>query len=536
MAEEKEKLSKATPFSPLGREVGQPGFMLSSTFVKNQRDKDLTVPNRWCTYNQMLEDSCVTEALVATQTLIFLSLYKGKWEPSEANTSASREAADYLNHQMHNMSGMTWADACQQFVTHVQDGYSLNEIVAKKATTGPYSGMAELVKFGHRLPSSVYAWVWDENIREVKKVIQKPLKTMKDIVAKDQKSSYLGDITEAHQIVTDHTYRSSYPILDMNKMLHMRYRPKGSDPEGNSPLASCYRPWKHKFVYEEYRLIGVTRDFGGIPVLRAPSQLFENAAQPDKYPNDALALQTMKDQLSNLHAGKEAFLLLTSDVLDGTTIPEYDIKFLGIEGGGKQFDISQIVKDLNSEIYSAFSASYLNMGKDGKTGSYNLSTTGFNIHAFVLEKEIIHCVSQIESLGKRLIQASMPRGQSLPFRDMPRFRPADPDQLSLEEGGKFIQRLGSVMKLTPKMLTAVCKLMGLPHEGIEELDFTDKGDTKAGTGQGTSGQGAKPQQNSSTNLENKALVTEEAVQLFEDAYGNLRCLETGDLFKPEEQE
>lgn len=510
MAEEKE-LKKAAPFSPYGAEVGQPGFITASGWVKDQREAALSPPHRWTTYRDMANDSCVGEGLSATQTLIFLALYGGRWQASEEGTALSKKYAEVLNHNFLNMEHTSWADACQGFVTHVQDGLSLNEVVAEKAKTGPYAGSYQLSKIGHRLADSIYGFIWDSKERDVQKVVHHPLRVLTQLKTAKRSSSYLESITNILQFQDPKSVFYNYPVVDIRKMVHMRYKPEGSNPLGRSPMNQAWAAWQQKIVIDQYQLIGITRDFGGIPVFRAPSDLYTKAQDPHNNPHDYKALQDMRHQLANLHAGREAFIMLSSDVYDGSNTPEYDIKFLGVEGSGKQFDTSAIIASKNAEIYSAFNASYLNMGKDGKTGSYNLSTTGFNIHAFVLEKEIIHCVSELQKLGKRILQAN---GVEPSYRDMPRFIPADPDQLSPDEFGKLIQRLGSVEKLTPQMLKHFTKLAGCDIEGIDELDFTSKGDTKAGTGMGTSGQGSNPQSNSDTNMNNKAL------NLIEDEYGN----------------
>ena len=508
----KEEIKKASPFTPRGGEIGQPGFTLSSSFVETQKEKALAVPKNYDTYKEMVDsDSCVDQALTATQTLLFLALYRGRYEESEYGTSTSKLLAEYMNHNILAASQTHWAEACQGFVTHTQDGLSLNEIVAKTATRGPYKGNLELIKLAHRLPSSIYAWVWDEDVRNPLKVVQKPSTKIKSLIRNRQTSSYKGNITDVLQY--QEIQQNEYPVISLQKMIHMRFNPKGSDPNGRSPLVSCYGAWREKQIINKYQIIGVTRDFGGIPVVYAPNEFYEKAADPERYPNDAKAHVDLRNQLENLHAGREAFLMLTSDVYDGTNVKEWDIRFLGIEGGGKQFDIDQIIKAKNSEIYSAFSANYLDLGKDGKTGSYNLSTTGRDIHAFVLEREIINCTAQLDSFAKRMIEASgLIDELGLSYKDMPRFIPADPDQLSAEEFGKLIQRLGSVNKLTPEMFKHYAKLAGAPVEGIEDLDYTDKGESRAGEGLGTSGQGANDQNNSTLNVENKSM----AINLVQD--------------------
>lgn len=497
----------------LGKEVGQPGFITASSWVMDQQEKALSPPARWKTYRDMTNDSCVSEALSSTQTFIFLALFKGRWGASEANTPLSRKLADFLNYNFLNMRSTTWADACQGFVTHVQDGLSLSEIITETAQTGPYRGSEVLAKLGHRLPHSIYGWVWDSKQREVKQVVQQPLKVLTQLKnSSRQAKSYLESIPHLNQFQDPTSNFYKYPVIDIRKMVHMRYRPEGANPLGRSPMNPAWAAWAQKVVIDQYQLIGITRDFGGIPVYKAPADLFEKASDPSKHPEEAQIVEQMQYNLSNLHAGREAWLMLPSDVQEGTQTAQFDIKFLGVEGGGKQFDTSAIIAAKNAEIYSAFSAGYLNLGKDGKTGSNALATSGFNIHTFGIEKEIIHCVAELEKLGKLLLEANT--GEPVEYRDMPRFLPADPALLDVDMFGKLIQRLESVKKLTPEVLKYFTKKTGAPVEGIEDLDFENKVESGAGKGMGTSGNGVKTQENSVTNLDNKNL------NLIQDPYGD----------------
>ena len=92
---------------------------------------------------------------------------------------------------------------------------------------------------------------------------------------------------------------------------------------------------------------------------------------------------------------------------------------------------------------------------------------------------------------------------------MPTFEPADPDELSLDDVGKFIQRAASVGMMTPTMMKELVEKTGLDIEGIDELDFTfSGGQSRAGESQGTSGTGTTAQSNSATNMDNKSLIVD----------------------------
>ena len=55
------------------------------------------------------------------------------------------------------------------------------------------------------------------------------------------------------------------------------------------------------------------------------------------------------------------------------------------------------------------------------------------------------------------------------------------------------------------------RLGGLPLEGIDELDYSSSGVSRAGEGMGTSGTGTHNQNNSDTNMDNKSFEQRELV-------------------------
>ena len=488
---------------PLTNEIGQPGFALSSSFVKDIKKEELSPQCIWNTFDQMEEDPSIYTPLYLTQTLCSNALGRGAYQST--GTRKSKVITEYLNHCIHNMQGMTWMDAVNSFNTNIKNGFSLGEVVVGKPGKGPYANTFTLKNIGPRAPSNVYAWLWDKEERHVTHMVQKPFKTTEYLKNK-RNEAYYGNITDTASFRSNKGY-DDYPIIPMGKLLHMTYNGSMGNPQGKSPLIACFDPWQEKEIISQYEVIGITRDFGGIPVARVPSELMNRANSPEEgFEAEKAEFQSYQDQLANMHAGKQNFFILSSDIAEGSTsIYEYDIELLGVNGGGKQYDTDNIVKAKTAEIYNVFGCGYLLLGQGGNTSSYNLSTTGRSIHSHMLEKDLI---SKALVLKHQLAVMLLDKNRiEYSYKDLPDFVYEDPDRLSFDEAGKFIQRAMSTGGLTREAAEYIYKASGLPLEGLDKLDFTSGGDSRAGESKGTSGTGVSQQgsANSSTNVENKQL-------------------------------
>lgn len=485
-------------------EVGQPGVMTSNTFVKELGKKELEVPNIYFTFDQMVQDSAVAEPLTLTKCIETNSLSDGLYESS--GTRLSEALAEYGNYIIHNMPYMSWHEAVQNINTHIKYGYSINEIVAERAKSGKYAGDLVLKHLGPRSPKSVYAWVWDDYKRRVTHVIQKPLEVSR-LKVRSNTASYLSEGLFGTQALVDFRRKNinKYPVLNTNKLLHNIYDGSMSNPQGNSPLIAAYQPWQEKNVVGEYEVIGVARNFGGVPVARVPDQLLIDANNPDcpEYLDAKASLNEIQNDLESAHAGRQAFFLLPSSLVEGSNNTyEWDLKLLGIEGGNGNFDVTDIINRKVTDIYRAFNATHLNLGQAGNTSSYSLAESGTNSHAHIINRDLRATATTIERMLGSMLDA---QGFEYDKRDLPKFRWKTPDQLSLDEVGKFIQRTKSVDGMTPQMMETILHWANIPTDGIDSIDFTSSGSSRAGESQGSSGTGNSQSggSNSSTNMENK---------------------------------
>lgn len=535
MAEEQVEIEKAEtsgksiirPITVTNKERGQPRIITSARFVDEIRKTELSnVPRRLCTYQSMWEnDDAIFNSVDVTNLMVLMALSQGEFIPGKSNSSASREAANFLNYCIRNMSYGTWLEYCNNANTDIIYGWSFQNIVTEVRKHGKYKNMRCLRKLAPRNQRSIYGWVWDKEFRELQGFVQKQnVKQMSD----PKLNEFVGDITFGN--LSDPTMREQgYPLIRSNQMTHFRYNATDNNPQGDSPLLHCYDSYIEKKLIEQHECVGVTKDMAGVVVLKLPPEFIERANDSQNYPNEAAEYAALQTNAANLQNGTESFIVLSSGVDPLTKTPDYDIQFKGLEGGGKNYVTSQIIEQKRKSIYNIFGTGFLLLGQNGQ-GSYALSGTQKDMHSFYVQRNILHKKDVIDNqLAPTLLLSN---NVHLDWEDMPTFKPKDPDELSLEELGKFIQRVASVNKLTLEAAEYLYDKSGLPTDGLEELAFTPDDDleiqqqqsdmavkaqkhtmklqneSRAGESQGSSGTGSNVQVNSDVNMENKRLIVD----------------------------
>lgn len=483
--------------TPTMGEQGQPQPTRGSlTLIQDLKEKDLKMPARLCTFDEMALTPEVRQPLEITQILSLLSLVNGKVEPVKGSR-VSEEAAEFLNYNFHNMRYGTWFSFCNNAISSLKYGFSLFNIVLEKRKYGEYAGSYCLSKLSPRSQHSLYGWMFDKNGRELLGIVQKPMQAVSTLAP----SSWGGVLI--NYTIQDLASRNYTPIFNKN-LVRFTHNETNNNPQGNSPLASCYEDWAELSIIQQYEVIGVSKDLGGLVVVRVRQELLDRAKKPDTYPEDYAAYCDLERQVANIHAGKQSFIILSDEMTEGKDF-SYNIKLLGIEGSGKQYKTSEIIEQKKKNIYNNFGAGYLLLGQDSH-GSYNLSSTGKLTHSFYVERNNAEFVSVINNdiIPKLLAK----NGVYLSWKEMPKFVPSNPDQLSFDEASKFIQRTKSVSGLTKPALEYIYKLLDFPLDGIEELDFSNKGQSRAGESNGTSGTGSSQDggANSATNMENTGVT------------------------------
>lgn len=339
MAESKpnKEVSKAETISnrdvvrpPTARERGQPRIVTSSRFVQDARDRDLAMPQRLCVFDTMYQtEEAIYNSVDVTNVPTLYALTNGKAVAGPSNSSASKAAADFINYNIRNMSSGTWAEAMNNMLTDIIYGWSFLNIVTERRNHGQYAGMRCLRKLAPRSQHSLYGWVWDKDFREPLGFVQRPNR----IQNRNPRIADFEANISINQLINSTSFQQNYPYLRKEQLLHSRYNPINTNPQGDSPLLHCYESYTEKQLIEKYELIGVSKDLGGSIVLRVPSDLIQKANDPTNYPEEAAEYRQLQEDASALQAGEQTHILLSSDVDPETKIRDFDLEFKGIDGG-----------------------------------------------------------------------------------------------------------------------------------------------------------------------------------------------------------
>lgn len=515
---------------PLQLERGQPRIVTSSRYIQDQRKDDLRMPNRLCTFDNMMLDDAVSNSVDVTNRDVLTALSGGEFV-SPSGSQSSKLAADFLNYCIRNMSVGTWMEFVNNACTDLTYGWSFQNMVVERRNYGPYRNNLVLKKLAPRDQKSLYGWVWNKALTEIRGFVQKPRRErLREPRIKDLENGILiSDIQQG-------LYDQRYPFVDVQQMLHFRFNPTNNNPQGNSPLIHCYQAWMEKLLVERYEIAGVSKDLAGALVLRVPSELIARANDPTNYPAEAREYMQLQKDAAALHAGESSYIVLTSDVDDVTKVKEYDMEFKGIEGGGKQYRTSEVIDQKRKSIYNVFGTSHLLLGQ-GNVGSNSLSSNQMTTHDMYVQRNIDWKVDVLNNqLAPRLLAVN---NILLDYKDMPVFKAADPTKPSLDIIGKTIQRGLSVEGLSLEAMKSLYSAANWSLDGLEEM-FEERKEmntqSRAGESQGTSGTGNSREGNSSsdTNLENslepRNFMADDKTDRIIDMATD-KCVNEGDLDK-----
>ena len=349
-------------------------------------------------------------------------------------------------------------------------GFSILEKIYKKITIGEHACKWKISKLAPRSQKSLNIarpWNFSDDGRRLDSLNQSRNNLP------DQKSINFGSTTDI--------------VIPRNKVMLFSYNSTNGNPEGRSPCAGVYVPWKEKKIIEEYQVIGTTKDMGGTPLARAPIEHFNKAAADPSSP-EAQSLKDMQRDLANMHAGEQAFVYLPSD-RDEKGHFLYDIKLMGIEGGGKQFDLGAAISSRSKTILDNFGAGFMQLGNDG-SGSYALMDGKTSVHEAFVERDIDFIISifQQELFPQLLAMNDIKLSQE----QMPKMVSGLISEESVDDVSRTIQRVFAVnaIPLTPEVVDENFKRLGykfrlpegMTQKQLEDLLPTKDAESKAGKG------------------------------------------------------
>ena len=302
------------------------------------------------------------------------------------------------------------------------------------------------------------------------------------------------------------TAQSEDKFIPRKKFILVKNNGNKNNPEGVSPLKSVYRAWRYKTSLESFEATSVSNDVRGLKVLYLPPQyLSPNASEDDKQ-----IYEHYKRGMSSLNNNEQSALILPM-FRDEKGNKMFEFEAVSIMGQ-RANDTNDIITRFKKEIVTALMASQIILGQEGG-GSFSLAESLDSVTKMVVDARL----NQIkEQLNHDLIpQLFALNGWDI--TDVPRFEYGEVSTESLDEIGKFVQRVAAVGMLpkTPEVVNYVTDRLAISPQFKEDtpqeefLPFLTQYQSGAGEGMASpSGEGTRQsvsgRDNTSANLEGAA--------------------------------
>lgn len=422
------------------------GLWTVSGRVMEECAAELRWPQCISTYKKMAKDATIAPALNLVETAIarvpwVVKIPEGYEEELKAKAEFLRQVMNDMEHP--------WGQFIRQSSTFNRYGFAPVEKVYRKRykrTGSKYDdGLIGLESLPLIAQDTVSEWEWKDNGRKLKGLWQ-----------------YVVEPQGGNSINVSSAWKDEF--IPRKKFMLLRNAPLKDNPEGSSPLSSCWLSWKYKTSLEQFEATGVSQDLRGLKVLYIPPRYMAEDASPE----DREVYSYYKNIMRNLHQNEQSGLILPQ-VLDDQG--EQYFKFDVIANGGqKAYDTHAIIERYKKEIISCLMASQLILGQGGG-GSFSLAESLQDITEMTIESKLIEIKEQLNhDLIPQLWKLNGWDVGVTPYFDFGEIR-----EETLDEIGKFIQRVSATGNLpkTPKVINWILDQAGIPERVDEDLSVEE---------------------------------------------------------------
>lgn len=469
----------------INSELSTIGLKASQGYILEESHVELRWPKCKETYRDMRRDPIIASATQTIRSFIRNAIYDVIVDEQNP-TKEQQDQIDFIKSCMGDMD-VPFKDVIQESLSILDYGFSVHEKVFKyRNKKGKFKSRFEDGKVGWaKLPirsqDSIEKWIFDVYGRELQEVEQ-DLHSVANSYNPDK--PYDG-------------FKNKKIRIPRKRFLHFRHNVERNNPEGNSPLKSCYIPWRYKKQIEEYQAAGISRDLGGLPVLRLPPEYMSDDAPEDK----KAVYRYFQDVIRNIHANEQAGLILPQFVDPETKTEMFTFELISTNGG-KMYDTVAIINNYENKILMTYLADVLKLGQDA-SGSFALSDNKTNLLAVGI-KSVIEEI--LQEFNNDLIPQTLTLNGWEDKGDFPKIVVEDLDERDLEPLGKFIQQVVSVgaMETDEDMSDFLRETIGAPPVDRtkplkpEMVSGGGEAPSRAGDGMKTGGDGTASTPQSST--------------------------------------
>lgn len=376
------------------KEIGVAGYRQASGYIFDEFLTELQGLQGRRMYREMRDNDATIGALMAAITNILRST---SWHVDDSEEAVESDKAELVYNSLMYMPAMTWNDALSEALSMLTYGFSLLEMIFYKC---PQTGYYKPYKLAPRRQDTIYEWDINNN-GAVDGLRQQPDNT------------------------TGHFY------IPYKKILHFRVDYASGNPEGRSILRNAYRSYHFVKNLQMIEGIAAERELNGLPIVRVPSEVFD----------DKSILQQYEKLARDLKYNEQGGAVLPSDTYedrDGrpTSIRKFEIELISSQGT-RNIDLGGAIRRHQSDMARTVLADFLLLGENG--GSYALS----NDKTDLFLQSIKSVLQSIQAEINRKLIPTMWRLNGFDAADMPKLRHAKITPEDLGVMGDYVAKLAS---------------------------------------------------------------------------------------------
>ncbi len=299
-----------TQSSRAERALGVRGLRIFSGMLREEYLPDLRNWNQASrVYREMSDDAVIGTLIDAIRTPLLAADFD---VPAVSEAEGDKVAAEWLLATMNQMNRQTWRAHVSDALESVTYGFAYSEVILEKRD----DGRLWLSNIDPRGQETLYKWEWEKD-------------RVQGMIQRDPVSGAMYTI----------------PI---DKAVHVTFRGRKGNPQGNSLLRSLFRPWLKLKYMENFEAIGIERDVGGMAVIDFPD--------PEKWhgPQSLDELKTIfESAMQGLRMDENMWLL----VPPGARASSWG-------GGRRSYNVREAIAAKQKEILMRFFAQFLFLGME----------------------------------------------------------------------------------------------------------------------------------------------------------------------------
>lgn len=442
MATSQDKKGKVSP------ELGNLGVSVDFQSIYEDSLRELKFPYSLKTYDQMAKSSVVASVLSAVNTIAGQAdFYLDSYDQTDTHLGRKKFVEQCLFYDMKTPFNQVVKD----FLTSTQYGFSILEKVFRERRYSEGSlyddGKIGIKYLPLRSQKSIDEFKYDDMNRELEYVVQ----TITSNGTLDLRS-----------------LKSTTKKLPADRIMLFRVNPSSNYPQGRSPLADAYMSWR---VLEELRgieTVSANRNLNGIPHLSCPSEIMDESSDD---PEDRLRVTKLKQQMSRISTGEQAYIITPSDRYDQTEGASAQYDFKVVTGSSSHLTaLGSIISRYKNEVFQAMCADILTID-DGQSASSSLTTnkqTMFNMFVEARLREFI------EVINNDLIPDLFARN-GWDITKTPKLKYDRVEKLTVAEMAKAVQQLSATqtIPITAENTNYMAEIFGFPTRVPLDIEFDE---------------------------------------------------------------